>query len=159
MTDKEQIIIDGINVKKCKHFCLEPQIPDMALAGFSKICGEEYIAKECEDNPDCYFKQLARKTRECEELISEKDFYLQKIAVLEQECEELKRQKAVLKSWSKHLEQWKDNLLKDNDYYRNTLENIEKIIKEYDCVNCSEQHCEDCNKGEIFYIINKVKGE
>ena len=138
MTDKEQIIIDGINVKKCKHFCLEPQIPDMALAGFSKICGEEYIAKECEDNPDCYFKQLARKTRE---------------------CEELKRQKAVLKSWSKHLEQWKDDLLKDNDYYRNTLENIEKIIKEYDCVNCSEQHCEDCNKGEIFYIINKVKGE
>ena len=43
--------------------------------------------------------------------------------------------------------------------YRKALEEIEEIIKEYDCVNCSEQHCEDCNKGEIFYIINKAKEE
>ena len=64
---KEQIMIDGVDVNKCKHFCLEQQIPDIPLAGFSKICGEEYIAKECKDNPDCYFKQLARKTQECEQ--------------------------------------------------------------------------------------------
>ena len=69
---------------------------------------------------------------------------------LKQECEELKRQKAILKSWSKHLEQWKDNLLKDNDYYFKTLEEIEECCKEqnlkYDTTACM-----------ILDIINKVK--
>lgn len=102
---------------------------------------------------DLNFEKTLKKYAEYEKEIKNVENI---IAELEQEREELKRQKAILKSWSKHLEQWKDNLLKDNDYYHNALENIEKIIKEYDCVNCSEQHCEDCNKGEIFYIINKA---
>lgn len=49
--------------------------------------------------------------------------------------------------------------LTKQDRYRKALKEIEGIIKEGDCVNCSEQHCNDCNKGEIFYIINKAKGE
>jgi hypothetical protein len=44
------------------------------------------------------------------------------------ECEELKRQKTILKSRSKHLEHWKDNLLKENDRYRKALEEIEVTI-------------------------------
>lgn len=150
MIDKEQI--------KCNYKFQDKERFDGRpyCTCFDRLCEDLFFI--CDHNCQVYedLKQLARKTQEQEELISEKDFYLQKIAVLEQEREELKRQKAILKSWSKHLEQWKDNLLKDNDYYRNALENIEKIIKEYDCVNCSEQHCEDCNKGEIFYIINKA---
>lgn len=150
MTDKENnfekdinvphkhkpIYLDGVDISECLFY--QSNFEEDFDVKIRHFCSNWHNSCESANNSNCYYKQLARKT---------------------QECEELKRQKAVLKSWSKYLEQWKDSLLKDNDYYRNTLENIEKIIKEYDCVNCSEQHCEDCNKGEIFYIINKVKGE
>lgn len=54
MTDKEQIIIDGIDVSKCKYlpYCNDKQ-------------------GNCAFEPNCYFKQLARKTKECEELRKE----------------------------------------------------------------------------------------
>ena len=51
MTDKEQIIIDGVDVSRCKYlpYCNDKQ-------------------GNCAFEPNCYFKQLARKTQECEEL-------------------------------------------------------------------------------------------
>ena len=88
--------------------------------------------KQCSKEDE---NKLARKTQECEKLKNENKRLIGKISnCVVDEFEEL-------------------------DRCRKALENIEKIIKEYDCVNCSEQHCEDCNKSEIFYIINKAKGE
>ena len=51
MTDKEHIIIDGIDVSGCIYlpYCEDKQ-------------------GNCGNNPNCYFKQLQRKTQECEEL-------------------------------------------------------------------------------------------
>lgn len=57
MTDKEQIIIDGVDVAGCKYF-----------NRFRNICHNKNLCCDCEKNQDCYFKQLARKTKECEEL-------------------------------------------------------------------------------------------
>ena len=65
MTDKEQIMIDGVNVGGCKY-----------LNTFSDSDGYHYYCdladdiknEYCEHYRDCYFKQLARKTQECEEL-------------------------------------------------------------------------------------------
>ena len=57
MTDKEQIIIDGVDVSGCGH--LEDK----------EACGSmDCQSIECEKNQDCYYKQLARKEQECEEL-------------------------------------------------------------------------------------------
>lgn len=58
MTDKEQIIIDGVDVKGCKYY----------LHNSHKSCGEGLV--DCEGK-DCLFKRLARKTQECEELKEE----------------------------------------------------------------------------------------
>ena len=58
MTDKEQIIIDGVNVESCKHY-------------ISKAVGREYdckLGRYCKLNPNCYYKQLKAKEQECEEL-------------------------------------------------------------------------------------------
>lgn len=65
MTDKEQIIIDGVDVSGCKYlpYCNDKQ----------GNCGFE---------SNCYFKQLARKTQEYEKL---KEDYKE----LEQRCDEL----------------------------------------------------------------------
>lgn len=64
MTDKE-IIIDGVDVSGCKY-----------LNTFSDCDGYHYYCdladdiknEYCEYYKDCYYKQLARKTQECEEL-------------------------------------------------------------------------------------------
>ena len=55
MTDKEQIIIDGVDVRNCKFF-----LPS------DKYCGgvdsTVVWSLSCEDYPNCYYKQLVRKT-------------------------------------------------------------------------------------------------
>ena len=65
----KQIIIDGIDVSKCKYFDYD-----------SKECKAEYYVRygyeivkydSCIENPNCYFKQLKRKEQECEELKSD----------------------------------------------------------------------------------------
>ena len=51
MTDK-QIIIDGVDVSGCEWYS----------STYFKPCGG------CKNTPNCYYKQLARKEQECEEL-------------------------------------------------------------------------------------------
>ncbi|HIU06764.1 MAG TPA: hypothetical protein IAC46_04190, partial [Candidatus Onthoplasma faecigallinarum] len=59
----------------------------------------------CLDNYHCYYKQLARKTQECELLETQLESYhigepklIQRIQELEQECEELKEENEELKA-------------------------------------------------------------
>ena len=60
MSDKK-IIIDGIDVSKCQHY-----------GKCSTYC---YVVDElCSDNPNCYYKQLARKEQELQEAM---DNYVQ----------------------------------------------------------------------------------
>ncbi len=59
---KEQIIIDGVDVSGCKYY----------LHNLHKSCGEGLV--DCQGK-DCMFKQLARKTQECEELKKGLDLY------------------------------------------------------------------------------------
>lgn len=61
MTDKEQIMIDGVDVSKCEHWniCKQCELSQLPQSNYELLC---------KDNPHCYFKQLARKTQECEEL-------------------------------------------------------------------------------------------
>lgn len=58
MTDKEQTIIDGVYVNGCNHY---------GSQGNCTIYGH----LPCSNFSDCNFKQLARKTQECEELKEE----------------------------------------------------------------------------------------
>lgn len=72
---KEQIIIDGVNVSGCvfldvvngRTYC------DCATTNIigTSLC--PYV--NCSQNSNCYFKQLARKTQECEELKKGLDLY------------------------------------------------------------------------------------
>ena len=63
MTDKEQIIIDGVDVSKCDRLIVNQ------LYGYVCNCEEDtHIISSCKNRHNCYYKQLARKTTECEEL-------------------------------------------------------------------------------------------
>lgn len=66
MTDKE-IIINGVDVSKCEYrdwrnFC--------CCNNSKENEGEERVTGRggCKYNPNCHYKQLARKEQECEEL-------------------------------------------------------------------------------------------
>ena len=56
MTDKEQIIINGVDVSGCANY--RPK---------DRFTCHPYICN-CHQKPDCYYKQLKRKEQECEEL-------------------------------------------------------------------------------------------
>lgn len=132
MTNKKQIVIDGVDVSKCQDF-------HISRVGTGKCCycdsdNTQFLA--CKDNPNCYFKQLSRKTQECKELKEEL---------------ELNTQNAVTLDMAKRLYN-----------YRKALEEIEEYFKT-ECVSCKEQyynqHCEDCETQYFLGIISKAKGE
>lgn len=69
MTDKEQIIINGVDVSGCSGYC--PKLGKYNCIALA--CNSAWI---CEQSPNCYYKQLQRRIAECEELkknISEKE--------------------------------------------------------------------------------------
>lgn len=102
MADKEKIEIDGVDVSGCSYY--------NPLGNYN--CGG---TKKCSQWTNCYFKQLARKTQECEALKKRNEdnerFYLKQYAkkdsevldlthnlnVKTQECENLKSEEKYLK--------------------------------------------------------------
>lgn len=62
MTDK-QIIIDGIDVSGCEYYfdgkcrCMD-----------ASIMQDFYLCPQCNNNPNCYYKNWERKEQECEKL-------------------------------------------------------------------------------------------
>jgi len=63
----EKIIIDGVDVRGCEF--AESDIVDSKIQIICKNCKHrgDFIYG-CQSNPNCYYKQLARKTEECEKL-------------------------------------------------------------------------------------------
>lgn len=64
MTDKELIIIDSVNVSKCKWFEYQRQA-GVEGDNFKNICyNRKFKSEFCKDNPNCYYKQLKLKEQE-----------------------------------------------------------------------------------------------
>ena len=134
------IYLNGVDVSECVSFD--------KLNGQNICCYEDTredkipFANFCVENKDCYFKQLARKTHECEELKER----------LERIEEDLKYQCV-------------DCMNVKSDRYRKALEEIEKELKEDIYCESQECGCDDfeeclnCVKTQILDIINKAKGE
>ena len=59
MTDKE-IIIDGVDVSGCE-YCLK-------MTKYRCTIQRDVYKYLCEENPNCYYKQLKRKEQECKKL-------------------------------------------------------------------------------------------
>lgn len=137
MTDKEQIIIEGVDVVGCKYF-----------NRFRSICHNKNLCCDCEKNQNCYYKQLARKTQECIKLnnkiidmnsiiedavinLGNKDFTLYdlpfEIKKLRQECKE-----------SKAYAQRQEN--QRETYYKEFL----KLSQECENLKAEEKYLKQC---------------
>lgn len=64
MTNKKEIIINGVDVSECNHILPLENGVDECIAG-TKQCLKYRV---CECNHNCNFKRLKRKERECENL-------------------------------------------------------------------------------------------
>ena len=144
--DKEQIMIDGVDVSECIYLYSRwpNNLPHEACGLFhSDNPYDDDNRYLCKYNPNCYFKQLARKAQECEELKSESFTREELIGIQE----------------------------KDIDRYRKALEEIEKKCKKLSteweayqdetCIfNCKTRKTNRAKLADkILNIIDKAKGE
>lgn len=117
MTDKEQIIINGVDVSECENF--RPK---------DRFTCHPYICN-CHQKPNCYFKQLARKTQECEEL-------KKKLSAANLEIENLKKELDKAYEWEQTnratgiCETCTEKANLTLDIYRDGMNKIEKLINE-----------------------------
>ena len=173
MTYKEEIIIDGVNVLECEYYEYKslkdcemryPESGDCEIGLLNYLFnGNLGIEKFCKDNPNCYYKQFARKTQECEEL--KKDL---------QDYESWFDEYKILFTYDGRTPVTNDELYtcleelvkKGNDEtnrYRKVFEEIEQELKEDIYCENQECGCDDfeeclkCTKDLILDIINKTK--
>ena len=173
--DKEQIIND-VDVSGCEHLT-EIRGCWLSTCDYLKYKGN-ITSKVCKYNPNCYFKQLARKEQECEKakqnaqdtyalwraLIESFSILQGEKIKLEQECEEIKEKYEALKLENQEgyeivaeLKHECEELKESNDRYHKALEEIEKYAKENDEM-LQGYHHEWANNRQILEIINKAKG-
>ena len=149
MTGKEQIIIDGCNVSGCSYY--------NPLGNYN--CSG---CRRCEERPNCYFKQLTRKTQELEQYKASKQASYEALQKqcnelelqnrkLKQECEELKKELNGSEKWRIKAESLNEKLSIEKYHYLKALEEIEGFRK---------KHCDFwCEGNRILDIINKAKGD
>ena len=156
MIDKQ--IIDGIDVSKCQHY-----------GKYSIYC---YAVEEpCSDNPNCYFKQLARAREEikklkkqienekqalqididnlnqtCLDLNQENDDLQNKLQAKEQECEELKRKYNENLTVQKQLQEWQDEDLRQIKDLKQTTQELNESIR-----TCNVE------KTKLYQKLSKIK--
>lgn len=116
MTDKEQIIIDGIAVRNCDFFLSS-----------NKYCG--LYSTGCRFVPNCHFKQLARKTQECEEL-RKKEFISNPVEAYENVVKQLARKTQECEDLKLCLQQSKDNNKSTLKLLENKHTECEKLKEE-----------------------------
>lgn len=154
MTDKEQI--------KCKYKFQDKEKFDgkTYCTCFCELCEDLPL---CDDNCQIYedFKQLARKTQECEQIKEkyealklENEEGYEIVDELKQECEELKKQLNTSEKWRINAESLNEKQDLENTRYCKALEEIEDIVfGDYEIID-------PLGKQQILnIIINKAKGE
>lgn len=161
--DKEQIIINGVDVLKCEHYQYKslkdcemryPESGDCEIGLLNYLFdGNLNMEKLCKDNPNCYYKQLARKTAECEELKKE-------IINKNEKIKELRFSVSDLTNRLCYLNAEKSFRIVDLEQ---TLDEIEKELKEDIYCENQECGCDDfeeclkCTKEHILDIISEAK--
>lgn len=165
MKDKEQTIIDGVDVAGCKYF-----------NRFRNICHNKNLCCDCEKNQDCYYKQLARKTQKCEqkekELLSNEKIInklMKEVDELKQECEKLKNQVdedynyyttelKTLRDIISNKEKRNAALFLTSGRYLKALDEIERICLEDVHIFADGTELRYDSLDDILDIINKLKG-
>lgn len=153
MTDK-QIIIDGVDVSECEH-----QYYKKCKIDYDEWNNEIIRYNECQNSPNCHFKQLKRKEQEYEEL--KKELQAQRAFTTQEQ------RKIYCVAYDKTCEtgnecKQKKCVFKDRLKYKQALDDIEKILDngKADTQNNNAKNVHQWYLArfcEIRDIINEVK--
>ena len=158
--NKDQIIIDGVDVSEC--ILRRRKEPNCTVCnGYSS----KVFEFDCSDFKNCYFKQLTRKTQECEELkrklSNQEQLYQNEIEIYNQSCLQLRQEnddlyleRLALNTANSGINALLEVKEKECDRYRKALEEIEGIAKNFGSYAAWQE--QRINK--ILDIINKAKG-
>lgn len=142
--EHKPIYVDGVDVSKCKHFKNRTCIADYLLTDM------DFSEAKCELCKDCYYKQLARKTQECNKL------YIQ----LKADEEYHKKEENTLRKIIKNKEERNIELYKENNKLKKTLAEIKEIVRqEIVCDDCNFQGTDKCDSRlcTSFYLDDFCK--
>lgn len=144
MTDKKEIIIDGVDVSGCEYY-------DQGICNIPDVI-ETYDS--CIDKGACYFKQLQRKEKECEEVSNE----IVELNVKYETVVNLAKKNADANEYCLQ------ELEKENQKLKQALDEIEKMIESIitDCDPITPNYrLNQINDRayDILDIIRKAKGE
>lgn len=129
MKDKKQIIIDGVNIRKCPYLYIDPKTGAI-------WCTERRFGG-CQVMPNCRFKEVTRLKRERKIERIRNTWLSKKIA------KELVKQDRYRKALEEVEKELKEDIYCEN--------------QECGCDDFEE--CLKCTKEHILDIINKAKGE
>lgn len=173
MADKEEIIVDGINVSECVFF---NKLNRLNICCCDDIREDEApLANFCVENKDCYFKQRARAREEYEELrryhnkcckenAEKLEQWLEKYNQLSRDfyngkyCN--KENCGLLKDKEQECEAQRYKL---NYYIEKTTQLLDDIDNYHQVLDEIEKYCEECNLKygstacEILDIIDEAK--
>lgn len=177
MTENKPIIVDGVDVAGCE-FAVKPindnKIKCHCAKGLLQLAKmheqpESIKSGLCENNSNCYFKQLARKTQECEELTKNYIMVIQQRNIAQQQLDQLKAENENLKNEIEacynQVEDFdiiatsKSNKLKQAEQKLKRIKEVCKNYCEQMCLCESKEVCEDCINAEVLQIIDEVKNE
>lgn len=143
MTDKQEIIIDGVDVSGCHHL-------DIGFQGMwldSPEC--DLDSYECELNPNCYFKQLQRTQIQYNKIVEQNKSIQQELQRKIEECEE--REKDA-ENWA-----YKAGLAEGaKSRYKQALDEIEGMVQTI--METNKIYPLQANLGKILDIISEAKG-
>lgn len=138
MTDKKKTIIDGVDVSGCEYY-------DQGICNIPDVI-ETYDS--CIDKGACYFKQLQRKEKECEEVSNE----IVELNVKYETVVNLAKKNADANEYCLQ------ELEKENQKLKQALDEIEKIVTlDKTHIKYAGSTLVICD--DILDIIRKAKGE
>lgn len=142
--EHKPIYLDGVDVSECKCLHNVKVITELAQPeDFEILCGATNGAIKCEKWKDCYFKQLARKTQECEELKA----YAQR---QENQREEYYKEYQKLKQ---DLFLAQNQITLKNEYIQKVKQESEELKRKVELM----MDCPDCKVDEYKQALDEIK--
>lgn len=138
MTDKQEIIIDSVDVSECKNYN-GSIVMDCLLYPLQ--------TDACKNNPNCYYKQLQRKTAECEELKNTLNKLTRGVVIPMQEPEVI--------NLANHYHKTLDEIEEKVQDYKGYLIDFNRKLGQVDMLSIEGQN----RLNTILDIISKAKGE
>ena len=155
MTEKQEIIINGVDVSGCDFLAKEDIYNSYSgvTTAYKGQCGCS-DDEMCKDHRNCGYKKLARqlqrKTQECEELKEE-------LATYEKMLDNTEFRIALTDVRTGEREVWR-KLGRKADRYRKALDEIERICLEDVHIFADGTELRYDSLDDILDIINKLKG-